>query len=223
MRRMRIVIVEDHQLFREILRKVCTQELRHTVVGEARDGRTAVQLIVDTAPDLVLLDLHLPNLDGFGVVAALQQARPGIRILILSSHCDDYTVFRVERAHVHGFVDKNTNTVAVLKKAVTAVGEGRTYYSEEFVRLKQARHGNPHSFDKVLSDRERSVLMLIGQPYHDSEIAARLELAVETVEKHRFNILRKLGLKTTSELVRYAQDHGFTLAAARRDNDARLP
>jgi DNA-binding NarL/FixJ family response regulator len=219
----RIVIVEDHQMFREVLRKVCARELRHKVVGEAADGRGAVQLVLETAPDLVLLDLHLPNLDGFGVVAALQQAVPSIRILVLSSHCDDYTVFRAEKAHLHGFVDKNTNTVAILKKAITAVGEGRTYFSPEFLRIKEARHDNPYSFDKLLTGRERDVLALIGEPFHDSEIAARLHLAEDTVVKHRFNILRKLGLRSTAELVRYAQDHGFTLAALHRDAGGLLP
>jgi DNA-binding NarL/FixJ family response regulator len=210
-------------MFREVLRKVCARELRHKVVGEAVDGRSAVQLVVKTAPDLVLLDLHLPNLDGFGVVAALQQAAPAIRILVLSSHCDHYTVFRAEKLRIHGFVDKNTNTVAALKKAITAVGEGGTYFSAEFLRLKKLRHGNPSSFDKLLTDRERDVLALIGEPFHDREIALRLELAEETVEKHRFNILRKLGLAGTAELVRYAQDHGFTLAAQRPDDGGLLP
>ena len=219
----RIVIVEDHQMFREVLRKVCTRELRHKVVGEAADGRSAVQLVLETTPDLVLLDLHLPNLDGFGVVAALQQAVPGIRILVLSSHCDDYTVFRAEKAHVHGFVDKNTNTVDILKKAIAAVSEGRTYFSAEFLRLKEKRHGNPYSFDKLLTDRERDVLALIGEPFHDREIAERLGLAEETVEKHRFNILRKLDLAGTAELIRYAQDHGFTLSAPRRGSGGLLP
>ena len=219
----RIVIVEDHQMFREVLRKVCTQELRHKVVGEAADGRSAVQLVLQTTPDLVLLDLHLPNLDGFGVVEALQQAAPGIRILVLSSHCDDYTVYRAERAHLQGFVDKNTNTVAILKKAITAVSQGRTYFSTEFLRLKETRHGNPHSFDKLLTDRERGVLALIGEPFDNREIATRLGLSVETVEKHRFNIIHKLGLKNAAGLVRYAQDQGFTLAALRRDDGAPLP
>ena len=210
-------------MFREVLRKVCTRELRHKVVGEAADGRGAVQVVLEKMPDLVLLDLHLPKLDGFGVVAALQQAAPKIRILVLSSHCDDYTVFRAERAHVHGFVDKNTNTVENLKKAITAVGDGRRYFSEEFLRFKAARHGNPNSFDKLLTDRERDLLGLIGEPFHDREIAARLNLAEETVEKHRFNILRKLGLRGTAELVRYAQDHGFTLAALHRGDGGLLP
>jgi len=223
LRPVRIAIVEDHQMFREILRKVCTRELRHTVVGEAADGRGAVQLVLQTLPDLVLLDLHLPELDGFGVVDALQQAVPSIRILVLSSHCDDYTVFRTEKAHLHGFVDKNTNTVAILKQAITAVGKGGRYFSEEFLRIKTVRHGNPQSFDKLLTDRERAVLALIGEPLHDREIALRLGLSEETVEKHRFNILRKLALPGTTELVRYAQDHGFTLSALRRDVGELLP
>lgn len=220
---MRIAIVEDHEMFREVLRKVCTQELGHEVVGEAADGRGGAALVLAKRPDLVLLDLHLPNLDGFGVVAALQLAMPDVRILVLSSHCDDYTVFRAERAHVHGFVDKNTNTVSVLKQAITAVGEGGRYFSAEFQRIKASRHGDPHSFDKLLTDRERTVLSLIGVPLADREIAARLGLAEATVEKHRFNILHKLDLGSTVEMVRYAQDHGFTLAAPPPDDGALLP
>jgi DNA-binding NarL/FixJ family response regulator len=210
-------------MFREVLRKVCTRDLRHEVVGEAADGQGAVQLVLHTTPDLVLLDLHLPKLDGFGVVEAIRQVAPRIRILVLSSHCDDYTVFRAEKCRVNGFVDKNTNTVAILKTAITAVGEGLTYFSEEFLRLKTARLGDPHSFDKLLTDRERSMLVLIGEPFQDWEIAMRLSLAEGTVEKHRFNIMKKLDLKSTAELVRYARDHGFTLAAQRRDDGGLLP
>ena len=219
----RIVIVEDHAMFREVLRKVCARDLRHDVVGEASDGQGAVQLVRDLAPDMVLLDLHLPKLDGFGVAEAIRQAAPTIKILVLSSHCDDFTVFRAEKTHVNGFVDKNTNTVAVLKDAITAVSKGLTYFSPEFLRLKAARHDDPHSFDKLLTDRERSILALIGEPFQDWEIAMRLGVSEQTVEKHRFNILRKLDLKSTIELVRYARDHGFTLAALRRDDGGLLP
>ena len=210
-------------MFREILRKVCTRDLRHTVVGEAADGRTAVSLVTKLAPDLVLLDLHLPNLDGFGVVEAVQAAAPKVKILVLSSHCDEYTVFRVERARVQGFVDKNTNTVKVLKAAIGAVAQGKTFFSETFVRIKAARHVNPQSFDKLLTDRERAVLALIGEPQSDREIAARLGISAETVEKHRFNLLSKLALKSTTELARYAREHGFTLVVPRDGAGALLP
>ena len=210
-------------MFREVLRKVCARDLRHDVVGEAADGRAAVELVTKTKPDLVLLDLHLPNLDGFGVVEALQLAAPKVRILVLSSHCDEYTVFRVEKSRVQGFVDKNTNTVTILKAAITAVGQGKVYYSEAFLRIKAARHDNPQSFDKLLTDRERAILALIGEPQSDREIATRLGISAETVEKHRFNLLGKLGLQTTTELARYAREHGFTLAAPPAGADALLP
>lgn len=210
-------------MFREVLRKVCTHDLKHEVVGEAGDGRRGVELVVRTSPDLVLLDLHLPNLDGFGVVDALRRVKPRIPILVLSSHCDDYTVFRAEHARVQGFVDKNTSAVAALKKAITAVSEGRVYFSEAFKRLKAARHRDPQSFDKLLTERERSVLALLGEPLSDGETAGRLGISKETVEKHRFNILSKLGLQSTAELVRYAVDHGFTLSAPRGGDGAMLP
>ena len=210
-------------MFREVLRKVCARDLRHEVVGEASDGQGAVQLVRQMVPDLVLLDLHLPKLDGFGVVEAIRLASPAIKILVLSSHCDSYTLFRAERARVNGFVDKNTNTVAILRRAITEVGEGRVYFSPEFLRLKEARHDDPVSFDKVLTDRERTVLSLIGEPFQDCEIAQRLGLAEQTVEKHRFNVMKKLGLKNTIELIRYARDHGFTLAALRPGDGGLLP
>ena len=209
-------------MFREVMRKVC-HELGHEIVGEAGEGRQAVELTLKTDPELVLLDLHLPNLDGFAVVEALQEVRPQVRILVLSSHCDDYSVFRAERAHVHGFVDKNTSTVTSLKSAIAAVEAGRSYFSPAFRRIKAARHSDPNSFDKLLTDREKAVLALIGEPLTDREIAIRLGIANETAEKHRFNILRKLALPTTAALMRYAHQRGFTLAVRHGDTDAMLP
>jgi two-component system response regulator NreC len=154
---------------------------------------------------------------------AVQRAAPNVRILVLSSHCDEYTVFRVEKAQVHGFVDKNSNSVSILKAAITAVGADQRFFSEAFLRLRDARHGNPQSFDKLLSGRERAVLELIGEPLSDREIAIRLGISAETVEKHRFNLLGKLGLQTTSELARYARENGFTRVVPRSGSGALLP
>ncbi len=209
-------------MFREVLRKICVDDLRHDVVGEADDGRRAVALVAETGPDLVLLDLHLPNLDGFGVVEAIRKTQPNVRVLVLSSHCDSYTVFRAERARVQGFVDKNTTTVAALKTAITAVAAGRVSFSEAFHRIKAERLNDPHSFDKLLTERERTLLSMIGQPLNDDEIAAQLAISQETVEKHRANLRRKLGMGSTAELVRYAHEHGFTLSAPRSGDGATL-
>ena len=210
-------------MFREVLRKVCAVDLGHDVVGEAGDGQQAVQIVAETRPHLVLLDLHLPTLDGFGVVEAIRKHAPQVKILVLSSHCDEYTVFRSERAHVQGFVDKNTNSVAMLQAAIGAVAQGRVWFSDAFLKAKAARLRDPRSFDKILTERERDVLALVGMPLSDAEISADLNIAIETVEKHRFNILRKLELHSTTELVRYARDHGFTLTARPGDGGALLP
>jgi two-component system response regulator NreC len=175
------------------------------------------------APDLVLLDLHLPSLDGFGVVEAIRKKAPQVKILILSSHCDEYTVFRSEKVRVQGFVDKNTNSVAMLRTAIGAVAEGKVWFSEAFLRAKAARHRDPRSFDKLLTERERSVLALVGQPLTDAEISVELDISEQTVEKHRFNILHKLDVQSTTELIRYAREHGFTLTARKGDDGALLP
>jgi two-component system response regulator NreC len=215
--------VEDHELFREVLRKVCADEMGHEVVGEAADGVRSIEVVGLTRPDLVLLDLHLPSLDGFGVVEEIRKTVPLVKILVLSSHCDEYTVYQSERLRVQGFVDKNTNSVAMLKGAIRAIGEGKRWFSDLFLATKAARHRDPHSFDKLLSKREREVLALFGVPLTDSEISTQLEIAKETVEKHRFNMLRKLGLSEKMELVRYARKNGFTLMSRQCDGGAWLP
>jgi DNA-binding NarL/FixJ family response regulator len=219
----RILIVEDHLMFREVLRKVCVRELHHEVVGEAGDGRSAVRLALTMAPDLLLLDLHLPNLDGFGVLDAVRRVAPDLRVLLLSSHCDAFTVFRAERSKVQGFVDKNTNTVSILKAAITAVVGGGIYFSDTFKQMKVKRQKDPHSFDKLLTEREQGMLPLLGEPLDDAEIATRLGVTIGTAEKHRFNIRRKLGLQSDAELMRYAREHGFTLGAPRAGDGAMLP
>ena len=209
-------------MFREVLRKVCVTELRHRVVGEAGDGQVAVKVVRETQPDLVLLDLHLPNLDGFGVIEAIRKDSPDSKVLVLSSHCDEYTVYNAERAAVNGFVDKNTNTVETLKHAITAIARGEPWFSKAYMRVQAKRHGDPQSFDRLLTKRESAVLTMVGQSMTDVEISRRLDISWQTVEKHRFNLLKKLELKTTAELARYAREHGFTLTSP-QGPDALLP
>ena len=113
------------------------------------------------------------------------------------------------QAAVHGFVDKVTSPMAVLREAIGAVAEGRTYYSESFRQARDDREADANACDARLSARERALLILFGQFLTDDEIARRLKLSSQTVEKHRFNIHRKLGLKSRAELMRYVRDHGF--------------
>jgi DNA-binding NarL/FixJ family response regulator len=211
----RTVIVEDHLIVRDILKKICSTELGFNVVAEASDGREAVSEILRTRPDLVLLDLELLGADGFTVIELVRKAGLMPRILVFSSYLDDYTVYRIEKAMVHGFLDKNLNNIASVAAAIRAVSRGEARFSESFKKSKAARHADPNSFDKLLSEREIGVLRMIGDSLSDQEIGERLNIADRTAQKHRFNIQKKLGLKSSRALVHYAQEHGFTQSVVR--------
>src|SRR5476649_723512 len=117
---MRTVIVEDHSLTRDRIREVCAREFGWPLVGEADDGAQAIEVIFRVRPELLLLDVQLPSISGFGVVDTIRRAGLDPHILLLSDFCDDYAVYRVERARVHGFVDKRCGTSNQLKEALAA-------------------------------------------------------------------------------------------------------
>jgi DNA-binding NarL/FixJ family response regulator len=207
---LRIVVVEDQVMFREIIRKVCVEEFGHEVVGEACDGRSGLREILAQAPDLVLLDLNLPDIDGFAVIDLLRQAQSKARIIAISAARGSYTLYQLEQASIDGFVDKASNSLANLREAIQTVGSGRKYFSSVLAREREARLADPASFDKVLSDRERSVLALIGRSLDDREIASRLRIAPKTAESFRTRIMAKLNLHSTPKLIRFAISNGFT-------------
>lgn len=212
---MRLLLVEDQVMFREAIRKTCERDLGHEVIGECGTGAEAITLTGTLQPDAILLDLFLPDIDGLTVVDRLNRARLFPKILALSSHCDDYTLFRVEKSGVTGFVDKNANSTAVLGEALKALAAGCCYYSAVFQSVREARRRDNRSFTKVLSEWELEILALIGLALSDEEIAARLELSPRTVQTHRSTILRKLKLPNTPKLMRFAIDNGFTAIAVR--------
>jgi len=214
---MRIVIVEDHVLTRDLLHLLCKRDFNYEVVGEAGDGRQAIEVIIRCQPDLVLLDLHLPELNGFGVAETLRRTNCRSKILALSSHCDDYTVYWMEQARLDGFVDKMASLVVNLRQAIAAVAEGHDYFSESYQRIRAARRTDPDAFDKILTEREQEILAMLGDMRTDLEISDRLGITEATVEKHRANMLRKLNLVNRIALVRYAHEHGFTQAVGRRE------
>ena len=214
---MRTVIVEDHVLFRELFRKICEVECGCIVVGETGTGRNAKRIIAATQPDLVVLDLRLPDGDGFEVAEFIRFRCPSVQILMISSHCDDYTLFQVERAGAQGFVDKNSQSIKSLALAIQALQRGETWYSPAYLEAKQARVTDPANFAKVLSDRECTVLSLIGQSLDNEEIALRLGITPATAQTHRSNIMHKLGIPGSAKLVHFALEHGFTPLVTQRN------
>jgi len=215
---MTTVVVEDQTFLREILAEVCRRDLLHEKVIAASDGLKGLEAILAHRPELVLLDLELPSMDGFEIMRLSRAAGLKPRFLIFSSHVDEYTVYRVEKALVPGFMDKELQGLKPLRDAIRTVSEGGTCFSEQFLRMKQRRHANPARFDVVLTLREIEILTMVGDLMSDYEIASELQVADETIARHRYNIRKKLGAggKLLDDLLKYAQHNGFRRSVARK-------
>jgi two-component system response regulator EvgA len=205
---MRIVIIEDLLMFREALREIC-RRLGHEVVAETGLGAEGRALTRRHQPDVLLLDLWLPDIDGFAVAEQILKSRSTTKVLVVSAHCEDYTVFRLEQLGVHGFIDKHANTAAMLGKALEAIGCGRRFYSSAFQAVSAARRCNPRDYTKTLTEWERTILGYIAIGYSDEEIASRVGIAARTVQGHRSNMIRKLNVTGTPKLMAFAHEHGI--------------
>jgi len=204
----RIVLVDDHELFRAGVRGELEGAVE--IVGEAGSVAEAVPLIRELDPDVVLLDVHLPDGGGEAVIAAVSQERPGVKFLALSVSDAAEDVIGVIRAGARGYVTK-TISREELTDAVARIAEGDAVFSPRLAGfvLDAFRAGEPVGTDAeldTLTAREREVLQLIARGYRYKEIAARLHLSVKTVEAHVSSVLRKLQLSSRHELTRWAHE-----------------
>lgn len=202
----RIEIVEDQRLIRELLAGVLAREAGFEVVAEASTGREAIALAQSTQPDILVLDIALPDLDGIEVARTLRKAQPKLAIIALSMHEEPYFVQQMLRAGADGYVVKSA-AVAELVQAIRSVTQGKMYLSPTVTRHAV---GSSSPGAARLSAREREVLILIANGKHSAAIAAELSISVGTVEAHRRNIMTKLGLHTIAELTKYAVREGLT-------------
>jgi len=206
--RVRVVLVDDHELFRAGVRGELGQKVN--IVGEAGSVAEAVPLIRDTDPDVVLLDVHLPDGSGDAVIVQVAPERPGVRFLALSVSDAAEDVIGVIRAGARGYVTK-TISPDELADAVIRVAEGDAVFSPRLAGfvLDAFRAGERVGGDAELDEltaREREVLQLIARGYRYKEIAARLHLSIKTVESHVSSVLRKLQLSSRHELTRWAAE-----------------
>jgi DNA-binding NarL/FixJ family response regulator len=209
-----VLIVEDHTLVRSGIRTLLEVEADMKVVGECGDGREAVRLFQRLKPDLVLMDVAMPNLNGIEAVRQIIALRPGARIIMLSMHADGQYVVESFRAGASGYVLKDA-AFAELLSAIKSVRDGKRYLSPplnesaltDFVRASRGDRSSSH-FD-MLSNREREVLQLIGEGNSSPEIAAKLEISVRTVETHRQHIMEKLDIHSVAGLTKFAIRHGL--------------
>jgi len=204
----RVVLVDDHELFRAGVRGEIAASV--DIVGEAGTVAEAVPLIRELDPDVVLLDVHLPDGGGEGVIAGVTQERPAVKFLALSVSDAAEDVIGVIRAGARGYVTR-TISGSELEDAIERVAQGDAVFSPRLAGfvLDAFREGEPLGGDAELDNltpREREVLQLIARGYRYKEIAARLHLSIKTVEAHVSSVLRKLQLTSRHELSRWAQE-----------------
>ncbi len=207
----RVVIVEDQRLVAEFLQFHC-RDLRLEVVQHAGGFREGLAAIRQHQPDLVLLDISLPDGDGLDLARIVIDELPRIKILAISSHHDPWTMLQVQRIGIHGFVDKNDQRPEVLSEAIFAVLGGRVYYTQIVNQSSAAIRRDPKSFVRVLSDYETRILSMIGESKSDEEIANALSISPATVQSRRRDIMRKLDIHSTPKLIHYAIVNGLTRA-----------
>jgi two-component system, NarL family, response regulator NreC len=210
----RVVLADDHKLMRTGLRLIVDQHPEFTVVGEADDGREAVSLAETLRPDVVVMDIGMPRLNGIEAASQITTAHPEIAVVMLSMHSDEGYILRALKAGARGYLLKDS-AEADLSRAITAVIEGKSFFSpavskvllEDYMR-KLSRSGAEDSFD-LLSPREREILQLVAEGNSSKEVAALLNLSIHTVETHRSNVMQKLRLRGMPELILYAVRKGL--------------
>jgi len=214
LKKIRVVLADDHKMIRAGLRLVLEQQADIAVAGEADDGREAVSLVEATKPDVVVMDVGMPNLNGIEASLQIKQARPDTAIVMLSMHSDEGYILRALRAGAAGYILKDS-AEADLVGAVRAVAEGKSFFSPKVSRIlledymrKLRKTGGEDSYD-LLSAREREILQLVAEGKSSKEIANLLNLSVYTVETHRGNIMQKLNLRGIPELILYAVRKGI--------------
>ena len=195
---------------RDLLLKACGDAMPGSAVLGAKDARTGLELCSARQPDIIILDLALPDRDGLDVLDDLIAACRKTKVIGISGYSDEYTLHRAMHSKLHGFVDKNEQTVGALAEAIHSVLAGKRYLSTAVHAMNLALRNNPESFDKILSTREQGLLGLFGRGLTNGEVAAEVGLSELTVRNHRCRLMAKLNLRTSPELIRYALEKGFT-------------
>jgi two-component system response regulator NreC len=196
-------------MIRELLVIACGQVIPTAEIYATGTAANAKTLCVRHVPNLIILDLVLPDGDGLDLLPAFFRAAPAVKVIALSSHIDEFNLHRALSSRVQGILDKNEQPVKVLREAITAVLDGRQYISSRVQRLRASVRADPVAFNKILSEREQEVLRLIGLGLANQQVAAKLGISLSTAKHHRLNIMSKLDMHSTPQLIRYAIDKGF--------------
>lgn len=224
MDKIRLLIVDDHAVLRAGLKLLINTQPDMEVVDEASDGLTAVQKAIEKQPDLVLMDISMPEASGISALERIRQDCPHTRVLVLTMHDDPAYLRAVFAAGAGGYAVKKASHLDLLV-AIRAVYRGRTFVDvafteDDFIAGGKAPHGKKSML--LLSPREREVLGLVAQGYMNKHIAERLRLSVKSVETYRARVSGKLGLRSRADVIRYALEVGLLSAGTFPPGDSNM-
>ena len=212
MSKLRVFVADDHQIVREGLKSLINSQPDMEVCGEAADGREAFARVRELLPDVAVLDVSMPELNGLQATERIKECCPDARVLTLTRHTDDGYLQLLLKAGVCGYVLKQSAS-GVLLAAIRAVSQGQTFLDPaitgKIVGSYVAKAAGRGLTQAEPSEREREVLRLIAWGHSNKEVAARLDLSVKTVEVHKANAMRKLGMRSRIDIVRYAILQGW--------------
>ena len=206
-----VLLADDHAIVRQGLCALLNTDGHFQIVGQARTGREAVQMARMRRPDVVLMDIAMPVLNGLEATRQILAENPSAKVVILSAHGDDEYIERMSAAGVVGFLEKQTSA-EILAEAIIAVAKGKTYFSRSIPKgtagKSRDRNGALQSDARLLTPRESEVLQLVAEGSANKQVAAELGISIKTVEKHRQSLMDKLNIHDTAGLTRYAISAG---------------
>lgn len=206
----RIVIIEDQVMFRTALAAMLQARENVTILGGYGSGAAFLEALTTLGRiDLILLDIQLPGEDGITLAGKFAELLSETKVILLSSVKEDYLLYKALQSGADGYVHKDDSSEALLG-AIDTVMQGGCYFGYTVQQLRRQMGHNPESFNKILTDKEQGVLELLGQGLSNEEAAPLLALSPDTVQTHRRNIMRKLGLHSALQLQSYALKRGFT-------------
>ena len=211
----RLVIADDHKIMREGLKSLVAKESDITVVGEAETGKATVSMVQKLSPNIVVMDIAMPDLNGIEATRKIIKTNPNVKVVALSAHSDQHFIREMMTAGASAYILKDT-AYEELVRAIREVMKGKKYLSSDiargvldtYVKLSKPISANPAFV--VLTDREREALQMIAEGKSTKEIAGEMEVSVKTVETHRHNIMEKLDIHSIAELTKYAIREGVT-------------
>lgn len=207
----RVLLVDDHPIVRKGLGACLSRQGNIVVVGEAGDGREALRKAKELAPDVVMMDIDMPHMNGLTATELLRKDLPNVKVLVLSMHTHSDVVMRILQSGARGYVVKEASSEELLR-AVETVNAGESFFSSDVARLalnQFVRGGGEGPQPGQISNREREVLIAIAEGLSNKEIACRLNVGVRTVETHRERIMRKLNIHSVAGLTRFAIQKGL--------------